>query len=143
MPFTLGSPVFKKVAPKKVIVGSRSPIVILPCKACAYPEAKVSWSRRGAQLPANAVNGSDGSLIITDFSEQDEGIYVCRAENEHGYVEHASRVSLYHGNGFLTRSGLICIWNFYFRHSSRDRSGKQYGSHDQLHGVFAQFFKIF
>ena len=89
------APVLAEVAPKKVMVLPANPSIDLPCKASAFPKAKISWARRGAALPDSAVITSDGSLRIAEFSKEDNGVYVCRAENEHGYVERATDVSLY------------------------------------------------
>ena len=89
------APVLAEVAPKKVMVLPANPNISLPCKASAFPKAKISWLRRGAALPDDAVVTSDGSLRIVEFSKEDNGVYVCRAENEHGHAEHATDVSLY------------------------------------------------
>ena len=48
-----------------------------------FPPPRITWSRRGAALPANHVV-SDGILEIPRVSLQDAGEYVCTGQNVAG-----------------------------------------------------------
>ena len=92
----LAAPTFVHVGPKSLTVLPTNPDVVLPCKASGYPQPKTSWSRHGAPLPENS-SVSNCSLMIFNFSNKDNGRYICRAENRHGHVTHSTDVSVYHG----------------------------------------------
>lgn len=47
------------------------------------PEAEVTWFRNKSKL-GSPPHGHEGSLLLTDVSPSDQGLYSCRAANVHG-----------------------------------------------------------
>lgn len=47
------------------------------------PEAEVTWFRNKTKL-GSPPHGHEGSLLLTDVSPSDQGLYSCRAANVHG-----------------------------------------------------------
>ena len=56
---------------------------------------------------------SNGSLVISEFSSRDNRRYVCRAENSHGHVTHATDMLVYHGDkrtkNAINYSKALCV----------------------------------
>ncbi|CAL4071445.1 unnamed protein product, partial [Meganyctiphanes norvegica] len=59
----------------------RGSSVHMLCLASGNPTSKISWTRYGNQLPQKAVIGPDGSLSLDDLDLQDQGTYLCHANN--------------------------------------------------------------
>ena len=53
----------------------------LPCEVVANPAAKVVWTRGYGNMPANRFTLVNKSLRISPFRTEDEGFYICTAEN--------------------------------------------------------------
>lgn len=47
------------------------------------PEAEVTWFRNKSKL-GSSHHLHEGSLLLTDVSSSDQGLYSCRAANVHG-----------------------------------------------------------
>ncbi|XP_029939526.1 hemicentin-1, partial [Salarias fasciatus] len=67
--------------------------VTLPCRAQGHPEPKVSWRREDGSplfsLPREhgSISQSNGDLRIINLWVQDEGLYICEAQNHFGRIE--------------------------------------------------------
>ena len=71
----------------------------LLCEVVANPAAKVVWSRGYGSMPANRFTSLNESLRISPFRTEDEGFYICTAEN-------------YLGIFFILKSLFFChLWN--------------------------------
>lgn len=80
-----------------VLTVQASPIISLPqgpmlanlgsnftfpeCVVVSEPKAKVTWKRGYGSFPENRVHVADGNLTIIKVRVEDEGFYVCTAEN--------------------------------------------------------------
>ena len=53
----------------------------LLCEVVANPAAKVVWTRGYGNMPANRFTLVNESLRISPFRTEDEGFYICTAEN--------------------------------------------------------------
>ena len=53
----------------------------LLCEVVANPAAKIFWSRGYGNMPANRFTSMNESLQISPFRTEDEGFYICTAEN--------------------------------------------------------------
>ncbi|XP_071549022.1 interference hedgehog-like isoform X2 [Panulirus ornatus] len=51
------------------------------CLANGHPKPDVQWSRYGGTLPSRSFQLEDGSLLITQLAVEDEGTYLCHANN--------------------------------------------------------------
>ena len=51
------------------------------CEVVANPAAKIVWSRGYGKMPADRFTLSNKSLQISPFRTEDEGFYICTAEN--------------------------------------------------------------
>lgn len=65
--------------------------LVLPCKVSGYPLPTVTWFRNHQEIQFKTQSStervrtaSNNSLIISDVSDEDEGIYSCRATNSFG-----------------------------------------------------------
>ncbi|XP_032162777.1 ADAMTS-like protein 1 isoform X1 [Mustela erminea] len=57
--------------------------VTINCQVAGVPEAEVTWFRNKSKL-GSPPHGHEGSLLLTDVSLSDQGLYSCRAANVHG-----------------------------------------------------------
>uniref|UniRef100_A0A452S0W6 ADAMTS like 1 n=1 Tax=Ursus americanus TaxID=9643 RepID=A0A452S0W6_URSAM len=57
--------------------------VTINCQVAGVPEAEVTWFRNKTKL-GSPPHGHEGSLLLTDVSPSDQGLYSCRAANVHG-----------------------------------------------------------
>ncbi|XP_032248310.1 ADAMTS-like protein 1 isoform X2 [Phoca vitulina] len=57
--------------------------VTINCQVAGVPEAEVTWFRNKSKL-GSPPHGHEGSLLLTDVSPSDQGLYSCRAANVHG-----------------------------------------------------------
>ncbi|KAE9418269.1 hypothetical protein Angca_005905, partial [Angiostrongylus cantonensis] len=72
------------VSSESVNVGDRA---WFDCKVTGDPSAVIMWSREGAdELPENA-QVTDGRLLFTAVTEDDAGVYKCRAKTKAGPLE--------------------------------------------------------
>ena len=76
----------------------------LLCEVVANPAAKVIWSRGYGNMPASRFASVNESLRISPFRTEDEGFYICTAENYLGIFFSENFFSLY----FLICSFVIC-----------------------------------
>ncbi|XP_069169801.1 interference hedgehog isoform X2 [Procambarus clarkii] len=51
------------------------------CLANGHPKPSVRWTRYGGMLPSRSSQEEDGSLFITQLVVEDEGTYLCHANN--------------------------------------------------------------
>ena len=61
--------------------------IVLKISVTGHPEPKVQWRCSGSELPGNERRFellSDGSLQISDFREEDAGLYQCTVTNTAG-----------------------------------------------------------
>ncbi len=76
------------------------------CSAAGDPDPEVSWHRQDPEddllgpspvqlvQPRASVDARSGRLRVESASPSDEGVYVCRAENEAGKVEASASLSV-------------------------------------------------
>ncbi|XP_014397846.1 PREDICTED: ADAMTS-like protein 1 [Myotis brandtii] len=57
--------------------------VTINCQVAGVPEAEVTWFRNKSKL-GSSHHLHEGSLLLTDVSSSDQGLYSCRAANVHG-----------------------------------------------------------
>ncbi|GAB5579800.1 ADAMTS-like protein 1 isoform X1 [Prionailurus iriomotensis] len=57
--------------------------VTINCQVAGVPEAEVTWFRNKSKL-GSPHHLHEGSLLLTDVSSSDQGLYSCRAANVHG-----------------------------------------------------------
>ncbi|XP_040337272.1 ADAMTS-like protein 1 isoform X3 [Herpailurus yagouaroundi] len=57
--------------------------VTINCQVAGVPEAEVTWFRNQSKL-GSPHHLHEGSLLLTDVSSSDQGLYSCRAANVHG-----------------------------------------------------------
>ncbi|XP_054545120.1 ADAMTS-like protein 1 isoform X2 [Talpa occidentalis] len=57
--------------------------VTINCQVAGVPEAEVTWFRNKSKL-GSPQQLHEGSLLLTDVSSADQGLYSCRAANLHG-----------------------------------------------------------
>lgn len=60
------------------------------CVVVSEPKAKVTWKRGYGSFPENRVHVADGNLTIIKVRVEDEGFYVCTAENYLGQCINSS-----------------------------------------------------
>jgi len=66
------------------------------CEANGDPMPTIIWRREEGSIPQGRSSiGADRSLRISRVKVQDEGIYVCRAENTVGHVEALARLTVH------------------------------------------------
>ncbi|KAK3853859.1 hypothetical protein Pcinc_039621 [Petrolisthes cinctipes] len=68
--------------------------VTLLCLATGHPEPRIRWSKYGGVLPSSSVQLAEGSLSIVGVAVEDEGTYLCHAENGVGAAESILDVAL-------------------------------------------------
>ena len=71
-------PVFTVKPPGKVFAFSGDTLT-LNCSATGDPRPVISWKRQGAALPVGRSHRTNDALVVSDFREEDAGIYVCVA----------------------------------------------------------------
>lgn len=59
----------------------------LLCLATGHPEPRIRWSKYGGTLPSSSIQLAEGSLSIVGVTVEDEGTYLCHAENGVGTAE--------------------------------------------------------
>ncbi|CAL8129128.1 unnamed protein product [Orchesella dallaii] len=89
----------------------------LACKPTGFPNPSVSWLKNGLSLPSH-ISVRNGSIFISRVKDQDEGVYKCRAENEHGFDEIEHRVIIKRAPssiplfiGYITDSSIQIHWD--------------------------------
>lgn len=66
------------------------------CHVGGDPPPKINWRRETSKMPAGRTQTLDSnSLRITNVTPQDEGVYVCEAENEIGFVSAKASLTVY------------------------------------------------
>ncbi|CAL8129113.1 unnamed protein product [Orchesella dallaii] len=83
----------------------------LPCRAVGIPSPKVLWYKNNVPLAYQGLL-RNGSQFISRVKDADEGVYTCRAENEHGSDEIEHRIII------KRRPSYIQIFVGYVTHSS-------------------------
>ncbi|XP_037653497.1 ADAMTS-like protein 1 isoform X3 [Choloepus didactylus] len=65
--------------------------VTINCQVAGVPEAEVTWFRNKSN-PASPHHLHEGSLLLTNVSSSDQGLYSCRAANLHGELTENSQL---------------------------------------------------
>lgn len=98
----------KVLAPPNVVRGSQDSEVIegegldLPCEVTGDPKPVVTWTRENGLLPEGRSRILlDNTLRIEDVRPEDQGRYMCRAQNEGGDVLMPVQVSVYAVPSFI------------------------------------------
>ena len=103
-------PVFAVKPPGKVFAVTGDTLT-LNCSATGDPRPVISWKRQGAALPVGRSHRTDDSLVIRDFREEDNGIYICVATSAGVFdTETISDVEVVKGRGtgkFHCMNGMI------------------------------------
>ena len=67
----------------------------LKCTADAHPSPRVTWSKMNSTLPVGRhVVESSGALIVKNVKSEDDGVYICRAENLLGSVSASAKLTV-------------------------------------------------
>ncbi|XP_054459692.1 B-cell receptor CD22-like [Anoplopoma fimbria] len=74
------------VSPSGEIVEGSS--VTLTCSSDANPAANYTWYKDNQSRP----RGEEGIYRLTSISSEDRGIYYCKSENQHGWIDSSSLV---------------------------------------------------
>ena len=56
------------------------------CSVTGYPQPKVTWSRGKGKIIPNTVVTNEQTLKLENIQSDDEGDYICTAENRGGKV---------------------------------------------------------
>ena len=75
--------------------------IILTCKAISEPPSRIVWKKYDEAVDLDnerIFQTIQGSLIITDVSLSDEGVYSCKAANELGSISKEVQVFVRKGN---------------------------------------------
>lgn len=77
--------------------------VHLPCRATGYPEPQIRWYKDGASLvPSGRINiMSNGDLHLNNIHAEDQGQYMCSAENRGGSTGTTARIIIHQAPTFL------------------------------------------
>ncbi|XP_048972114.1 ADAMTS-like protein 1 isoform X2 [Canis lupus baileyi] len=67
--------------------------VTINCQVAGVPEAEVTWFRNKSKL-GSPHHVHEGSLLLTDVSPSDQGLYSCRAANLHGELTENTQLLL-------------------------------------------------
>ncbi|KAM5331461.1 ADAMTS-like protein 1 isoform 2-T2 [Glossophaga mutica] len=65
--------------------------VTINCQVAGVPEAEVTWFRNKSKL-GSPHHVHEGSLLLTDVSPSDQGLYSCRAANVHGELTESTQL---------------------------------------------------
>ncbi|XP_035291447.1 hemicentin-1 [Anguilla anguilla] len=75
--------------------------VTLPCVAHGFPTPTVAWRRKGGLMIPTRHDGNSGSmqvesgaLLIHSAWLDDEGVYICEAQNQYGSIRKEARVTI-------------------------------------------------
>lgn len=83
---------FPKAFPEAPVAGKE---VRLECIAFGYPVPSYNWTRRGASLPRGSLTlNYNRVLLIPHVRVEDQGEYVCRAQNERAFIENSVILSI-------------------------------------------------
>nr|XP_045619920.1 interference hedgehog-like isoform X2 [Procambarus clarkii] len=66
---------------RTVYTGHTGSNLTMLCLANGHPKPSVRWTRYGGMLPSRSSQEEDGSLFITQLVVEDEGTYLCHANN--------------------------------------------------------------
>uniref|UniRef100_A0ABM0MKZ6 Hemicentin-1-like n=1 Tax=Saccoglossus kowalevskii TaxID=10224 RepID=A0ABM0MKZ6_SACKO len=79
--------------------------ILLKCRADGNPKPTMSWFYNGIQLETNAQYDVyfSGDLRIHNIEKTQDGIYVCRAENTMGSIQHAVYIIILVAPTFMLR----------------------------------------
>lgn len=92
-------PQFVQIPAGHVVVDDESEFFVMHCTASGTPEPQISWSFNGHPLQDNTERVhmfENGTLVIYNPIEEDEGTYICEATN---YLGSISTVANYKING--------------------------------------------
>ncbi|KAK2119793.1 ADAMTS-like protein 1 [Saguinus oedipus] len=65
--------------------------VTINCQVAGVPEAEVTWFRNKSKL-GSPHRLHEGSLLLTNVSSSDQGVYSCRAANLHGELTESTQL---------------------------------------------------
>ncbi|XP_065844103.1 contactin-5-like [Oscarella lobularis] len=80
----------------KDFIGIRGGTAVFECKTTGFPKPTIRWRKEGAQLPSHAIVSVHyrNKLTITNLKQDDEGQYVCVAENIFGIAESSAQLAI-------------------------------------------------
>ena len=94
----IGRPFLTTIPPTSAVVTVNNSIV-LPCSAVGHPKPKIIWFNNGKKITVTSGRYSlvkeSSDLKIADAVVKDEGLYVCRASNRHGWVSTSTLLSVH------------------------------------------------
>lgn len=90
---------FLVVRPQFTIVPSNTSALLgsdvsLACVARGDPPPEITWKRQRGTLPLKRAHFDEERFLISNISKEDEGIYICQAENKAGSVSASAYVSV-------------------------------------------------
>lgn len=108
-------PQFVQIPAGHVVVDDESEFFVMHCTASGAPEPQISWSFNGHPLDDNTDRVhifENGTMVIHNPIEEDEGTYICEATN---YLGSISTVANYKINGkknvnsYLIANQKLCV----------------------------------
>ena len=67
----------------------------LKCAVDGHPHLRITWSKVNSSLPVGRhVVESSGGLIVKNVKSEDDGVYICRAENLLGSVTASAKLTV-------------------------------------------------
>lgn len=108
-------PQFVQIPAGHVVVDDETEFFVMHCTASGTPEPQISWSFNGHPIQDNTERVhifENGTIVIYNPIEEDEGTYICEATN---YLGSISTVANYKINGkknansYLIAKPKICV----------------------------------
>lgn len=87
------------VRPQFTIVPSNTSALLgsdvsLACVARGDPPPEITWKRQKGTLPLKRAHFDEERFLISNVSNEDEGVYICEASNKAGSVSASAYVSV-------------------------------------------------
>ena len=90
------------VAPPMSMVVNETGTASFQCQVKGNPEPKVTWLKQNSSLVADKrIVPSDGGLVITDVTSQDDGMYTCVARNILGVMKASAALHVQGKQNFM------------------------------------------
>ena len=84
----------------KYMVKEIGHVVNLTCLASGDPPPFYTWTKNGLTIDGQ-LNNDSGSLVLSDVTSADDGLYTCWAVNEAGNISTATNLTI-HGESICT-----------------------------------------
>ena len=78
----------------KYMVKERGHVVNLTCLASGDPPPFYTWTKNGLTIDGQ-LNNNNGSLVLSNMTSADDGLYTCWAVNEAGNISTATNLTIY------------------------------------------------